>query len=555
LKPPPSPTFHTLVTSTPLPPRPCLTPWQAAWLLKCRALTERAYVDELEWEEGGVDSLLDDHAVASAPRPGTSVLRGGGGGGSVGTSASTSASAAAYRPMTASGRPSTGFARAGTSLGGGGGNGGRVGTSSMDAALRSSGRAGTSRAMTSMGRAVRLGTASLASAPGGAFIDSARLDLRKYAARPPLAKALANYLLHVEHNPKRALELAALATEAANYVDWWWKAVLGYAYYALGLMGEAERQFNSALRGAPWHVGLRLHAGRVSLRLDQPQAAMRVFGGGLGGLDVGATEVSATAATTTAAGAASAAAAASATQGGGGRGGDVSLLLAAARLHEAMGAAEAASALRRRALTSDASCVEATACLAASAFYGDQPEVALRLYRRLLLVAGTAAAPCELWVNLGLATFYAGQYDLSMPCFERALGTADGDPALADVWYNVGAVAVAVGDFSLALQAFTVACSAEPNHAEALTNLGVLEARKGNGDAARAHYASAQRCGGEWLYEPWYNGALLAWRQGDVAGAFAQATRALEIFPAHTDSKDLVAQCKAAVLSGNLDVC
>jgi len=335
----------------------------------------------------------------------------------------------------------------------------------------------------------------------------------------------------VEHNPKRALELAALATEAANFVDWWWKAVLGYAYYALGLMGEAERQFASALRGAPWHVGLRLHAGRVSVRLDQPVVAMRVFGAGLGGLDVGATEHLPPNAT----------------------GGDVSLLLAAARLHEAMGANDAAAALRRRALTSDAGCVEATACLAASAFYCDQPEVALRLYRRLLLVTGTARAPAELWVNLGLATFHAGQYDLAMPCFERALGAADGDVALADVWYNLGTVAVGVGDFALALQAFTVACSAEPNHAEARTNLGVLEARKGNTEAARAHYATAQKCG-EWLYEPWYNGALLAWKLGDVAGAFAQATRSLAIFPAHTDSKDLVAQCKTALLSGHVDV-
>jgi tetratricopeptide repeat protein 8 len=504
---------------------------QAVWLLKCRALTERSYIDELEWEDDGVEGVLDDHAMASAPRPGTSLMHGSTASGGAGGGAST---AAAYRPVTASGRPTTGFARVGTSSGSGGAGGGRAGTS-MDAALRSSGRAGTSRAQTAAGRAVRVGTASLASAPGGAFIDSARLDLRKYAGKPALAKALASYLLHVEHNPRRALDLAAFATEASNYSDWWWKAVLGYAYYALGLMGEAERQFTSALRGAPWHVGLRLHSGRVSVRLDQPSAALRVYGEGRGGVEWGGEQ------------GAGPSGAATASYG------DVSLLLAAARLHESMGAGEAAAALRRRALTSDASCVEATACLAASAFYGDQPEVSLRLYRRLLLAYGSSAAPAELWVNLGLATFHAGQYDLAMPCFDRAISGADGDGVVADVWYNLGTVGVGVGDFQMAMQAFTVAVAADPNHGEARTNMGVLEARRGNVEAARAHYAAAQRVGA-WMYEPWYNGALLAWRCGDVAGAYAQASKALALFPAHSDSKELVKLTKTALLTGNVDL-
>jgi len=368
-----------------------------------------------------------------------------------------------------------------------------------------------------MGRAVRVGTASLASAPGGAFVDSARLDLRKYAEKPALAKALAMYLLHVEHNPKRALELAALATEAASFSDWWWKAVLGFSYYSLGMMGDAERQFVSALRGAPWNVGLKLHAGRVSIRMDQPSAALKVYG-----------------------------------VVGDGEGGDVSLFLAAARLQESMGDGESAAALRRRALICDASCVEATACLAASAFYGDQPEVALRLYRRLLLTYGTTASPPELWVNLALATFYAGQYDLAMPCLDRALTGADGDLLLGDIWYNVGSVAIAAGDFQLAQQALTVATAADPNHAEARTNLGVLEARKGNVGAARTHYAAAQKVGA-WMYEPWYNGALLAWRCGDVAGAFSQASKSLQLFPAHADSKELVKLTKQALLTGNVE--
>lgn len=46
---------------------------QAAWCLKMRALTQRVYVDDLESEDVEEVDFLDDHAVATAPRPGTSM--------------------------------------------------------------------------------------------------------------------------------------------------------------------------------------------------------------------------------------------------------------------------------------------------------------------------------------------------------------------------------------------------------------------------------------------------------------------------------------------------
>lgn len=47
-------------------------------------------------------------------------------------------------------------------------------------------------------RFVRLGTASLAAAAeGGPFIVAEKLDLRKYAARPHLARVLCDYILYV----------------------------------------------------------------------------------------------------------------------------------------------------------------------------------------------------------------------------------------------------------------------------------------------------------------------------------------------------------------------
>ena len=49
---------------------------QAAWLLKCKALTKKAWVDDLDIDEEGIaDLLMDENAVTNAPRPGTSFSR------------------------------------------------------------------------------------------------------------------------------------------------------------------------------------------------------------------------------------------------------------------------------------------------------------------------------------------------------------------------------------------------------------------------------------------------------------------------------------------------
>lgn len=42
---------------------------QAVWLLKCQALTQKMWIDDTEMEEEGVaEMLLDENAMASAPR-------------------------------------------------------------------------------------------------------------------------------------------------------------------------------------------------------------------------------------------------------------------------------------------------------------------------------------------------------------------------------------------------------------------------------------------------------------------------------------------------------
>lgn len=73
-------------------------------------------------------------------------------------------------------------------------------------------------------REVRLGTASMAASAGdgsgeagGPFIDSSRLDLRRYARRPSLAMVLADYLIFVERNPRK---VCVLLPSAAVYTRW-----------------------------------------------------------------------------------------------------------------------------------------------------------------------------------------------------------------------------------------------------------------------------------------------------------------------------------------------
>ncbi|GBF93790.1 hypothetical protein Rsub_06122 [Raphidocelis subcapitata] len=473
---------------------------QAAWYLKARALTLKNWLDDSEIEEEGIgDALLEEAGTAQVARPGTSLARPSGGANAPSSSGGGSSSPA-VRPVSHAGRPLTGFARPGTSTrpGTGARPGTTGGAAAVQAALRGGGKPGTARPVTSSGRFVRLGTASLASEPGGPFINAGRLDLRKYAARPNLARVLCDYLLHVDNDARRALELAAAATQAAGFEDWWWKARLGEAYGRLGLLRDAAQQLASSLRNQDM-VSTALALGRVHQRLDQPAAALALYA------DAAARQPW-----------------------------EPGLLLAAARVKDAMGQGEEALGLYQQVLAMDASSVEAIACLGAHHFYSDQPELALRHFRRLLQM-GVASA--ELWANVGLACFAAGQYDLALPAMERALAAAD-DGAAPEVWYNVGQIATGIGDTSWAAQCFRLAVSLDPTHAEAWNNLAVLEARRGSEARARAYLRTA-RAAGPGAYEAHFNAALLAWRRGELQEAWGAVNAGLAAFGAHPEGLEL----------------
>ena len=272
---------------------------QAAWFIKCKAVLKKNFIDDIELdEESMAEALLDDNAVASMPRPGTSLH----------TPKASSSSGGSFdpgiRPTTNAGRPVTGFLRPASSRP-------MSGSGDIREALQSRSRLGTaSRPMTTFGREVRLGTASLAGATTGALVDVERLNVKKYAKRTGLAMAITDYLLHVEHNTRKALEICAEATQEHDFKDWWWKARLGKCYFKvcgygnaasfvvlfvpnettfmstsfshtpspsphtqLGMLRDAERQFRSSLQAQPVATTY-LELVNVYLRLDVPNTAL-----------------------------------------------------------------------------------------------------------------------------------------------------------------------------------------------------------------------------------------------------------------------------------------
>lgn len=73
---------------------------------------------------------------------------------------------------------------------------------------------------------LRLGTASMMQS-GGAFLMADKLNAKSVAKKKHMAKAIVEYLIYVESNFRRALDIASEATVLTNYKDWWWKARIG----------------------------------------------------------------------------------------------------------------------------------------------------------------------------------------------------------------------------------------------------------------------------------------------------------------------------------------
>ena len=100
----------------------------------------------------------------------------------------------------------------------------------------------------------------------------------------------------------------------------------------------------------------------------------------------------------------------------------------------------------------------------------------------------------------------------------------------------------------MAYQAFSTAVAMMSDHAESLTNLGVLEVRQGNDAAAMDHFRAAQKLA-QHSYEPWFNGALVSFRAGNLEDSYRQVAAAIQAFPEHYESQELLKQLQASFMA------
>ncbi|KAF7404735.1 tetratricopeptide repeat protein 8 [Vespula maculifrons] len=454
---------------------------QAIWVLKMRALTLQVYVDDIESEEEGIaEGLLDNYTMTTMPRPGTSLKNPG-----------TARSEHGIRPKTQSGRPVTGVVRPATQS---------AISQTMEQALRMPRTAATARPITAIsGRNVRLGTASMLTEPGGPFIQLSRLNIAKYANQPSIAKPLFEYIYYHEHDARYALDLAVQATQACQYKDWWWKVQLGKCYYTLGLVRDAEQQFRSALRDCK-AIETIIRLIRVYIRLDQPLAALDTCKSGLEYFP-----------------------------------NDVTILVEMGRIFEGLNNMSMSMKYYKLIAQEDASHTEAIASIGMHHFYNDQPELALRFYRRLLQMG---VYNPELFNNLGLCCFYAQQYDHTISCFERALSLAN-DENKADIWYNISHIAISLGDLEMAEECLKLAITIDNRHALAYNNLGVIQMRNGNVTTARTYFHAAATIA-NYIHEPHFNSAYLAYKLGDFQTSYIAIQKSLNVYPGHCDSINLL---------------
>lgn len=453
----------------------------AVQLLKTHAIRRKNYVDHLECDEETIgEIILDDHSITKTARPGTSLR--------VGTSAK--GANPMIRPVTSSGRPLTGVVRPGTVQ--------RQGTATI--AFLNPGRIGTSRATTSGGRYLRIATASLQSLNSSLSLDTKDINPKTIVQKKSVAKAVADYLFYVEKNFKLLLEISSEATVYNNYNDWWWKYYLGKVYFKLGLLSEAEKQLLSAMKMNSTYPYLILQLSHVYSKMDQPAKALECL-----------------------------------LKAANDNPGEIYFKVYQARLHEILSNFDASIALYKEVLLLDNCNFEAIACIGSNYFYNDMPEIALRFYKRLFDLGINSA---EVWNNLGLCAFYSSQYDICLSSFERGLILAE-DETASDIWYNISHVAICIGDLSLAYQALKISLSYAGDHYEAFNNIGILEIKKGNLEQAKSNFL--QSCKNtDFSFEPYYNCAVLRFKQEDYEESFRFATRSSEIYPNHFDTKELL---------------
>ena len=75
----------------------------------------------------------------------------------------------------------------------------------------------------------------------GEFIQADKINPHNLAKKKHIAKSVCDYLIYVDNNHRRALDIASIATDLAGYEDWWWKQRIGKCQFKLGMIKDAEK--------------------------------------------------------------------------------------------------------------------------------------------------------------------------------------------------------------------------------------------------------------------------------------------------------------------------
>jgi tetratricopeptide (TPR) repeat protein len=147
--------------------------------------------------------------------------------------------------------------------------------------------------------------------------------------------------------------------------------------------------------------------------------------------------------------------------------------------------------------------------------------------------------------NLGVLLDARGRPDEALPHLDAALAIRP----RAETHYNAGNVCAKRGRAAEAEQHFRSALRLDPALTGAALNLGALLVRQSRLPEARDVLLAAEARQPD-LAPVQYNLAVIAWLQGDLAGAQARCRRALELDPAHAGARDLLAKIAAGAAPG-----
>lgn len=96
-----------------------------------------------------------------------------------------------------------------------------------------------------------------------------------------------------------------------------------------------------------------------------------------------------------------------------------------------------------------------------------------------------------------------------------------------------------VGDIMMAEECLKLAIVNDNRHALAYNNLGVIQIRNGNITAARTYFHAAANIA-NFIYEPHFNSAYLAYEIGDLQTSYIAIKKSLNTYPNHYDSRTLL---------------